>query len=38
MNLKMYFNSAFYYFNKWGWFIDKKRKEINKAILNQNKE
>lgn len=36
-NLKMYFNSAFYYFNKWGWFFDNKRKEINKAILNQYK-
>ena len=23
------------YFNKWGWFFDKERKEINKSILKQ---
>lgn len=36
-NLKMYVVSAVYYFNKWGWFIDNKRTEINNAILHQNK-
>ncbi|WP_306353543.1 glycosyltransferase family 2 protein [Flavobacterium sp. '19STA2R22 D10 B1'] len=25
--------SAIYYFNKWGWFFDKERKQINKDIL-----
>lgn len=37
-NLKMMFNhvsSAIKYFNKWGWFFDKKRRETNKRILNQ---
>jgi GT2 family glycosyltransferase len=34
-NLKMYFTSAFYYFNKWGWFLDKKRNKINKKIVKQ---
>lgn len=34
-NLKMYFISAFYYFNKWGWFFDKKRTQINKKIIKQ---
>lgn len=33
-NLKMYFSSAFYYFNKWGWFFDKKRRMINKNTIN----
>jgi GT2 family glycosyltransferase len=32
-NLKMYFTSAFYYYNKWGWFFDRKRKLINKRII-----
>jgi GT2 family glycosyltransferase len=32
-NLKMYFTSAFYYFNKWGWFLDKKRSMINKKTI-----
>lgn len=27
--------SAIYYFNKWGWFFDKERKEINKLILEK---
>ncbi|MEM3509360.1 MAG: glycosyltransferase family 2 protein [Nitrososphaerota archaeon] len=26
--------SAIYYFNKWGWFFDRERKQINKQILN----
>jgi GT2 family glycosyltransferase len=34
-NLKMYFTSAFYYFNKWGWFFDKERSKINKKIIQQ---
>lgn len=33
-NLKMYFTSAFYYFNKWGWIFDKKRKMINKKTID----
>lgn len=32
-NLKMYFTSAFYYYNKWGWFFDKKRTLINKKTI-----
>lgn len=32
-NLKMYFKSAFYYFNKWGWFFDQKRNRINRDTL-----
>jgi hypothetical protein len=27
--------SAIYYFNKWGWFFDKKRTKINKEILDK---
>lgn len=27
--------SAIYYFNKWGWFIDPERKRINRLALNQ---
>lgn len=26
---------AIHYFNKWGWFFDKERKEINKKILEK---
>lgn len=33
-NLKMYFSSAFYYFNKWGWVFDKKRKSMNKFTVD----
>ena len=32
-NLNMYFTSAFYYFNKWGWFFDSKRSLINKQTI-----
>lgn len=32
-NLKMYFTSAFYYFNKWGWFFDRKRSLINRKTI-----
>ncbi|PHR73273.1 MAG: glycosyl transferase family 2 [Lutibacter sp.] len=34
-NLKVYIKSMIYYFNKWGWFFDSKRKEINKNTLKQ---
>jgi GT2 family glycosyltransferase len=37
-NIKLFFiflNSAFHYFNKWGWFFDKKRKIINSIALSQ---
>lgn len=33
--LKFHIYSAIKYFNKWGWFFDKKRKKINKYCLNQ---
>lgn len=32
-NLKMYFKSAFYYYNKWGWFFDKNRDLVNKKTI-----
>jgi hypothetical protein len=31
--LKYHVKSAFKYFNKWGWFLDNKRKIINKRTL-----
>jgi len=34
-SFKIFFNSAFYYFNKWGWFLDKERKFMNTKTLNQ---
>jgi GT2 family glycosyltransferase len=37
-NLKLllyHMHSALKYFNKWGWLFDRKRKLINKEILNQ---
>jgi len=30
--LKEHIKSTIYYFNKWGWFFDKERKEINNAL------
>jgi GT2 family glycosyltransferase len=33
--LYYHINSMIKYFNKWGWFIDKERKEINAKILSQ---
>jgi len=30
--------SAVKYFNKWGWFLDKERKEMNKKILKEIKK
>lgn len=32
---KIFVNSAISYFNKWGWFFDKERKEINRKTLSQ---
>lgn len=31
-HLKYHVQSAIKYFNKWGWFFDKERKAINRAI------
>ena len=31
--LKIHINSIIKYFNKWGWFVDKERDEINKRSL-----
>jgi uncharacterized protein with HEPN domain len=33
--LLMQIKSIIYYFNKWGWFFDKKRNIINKEIINK---
>lgn len=33
--LKIYVRSAFYYFNKWGWFFDKERKLLNEQTINK---
>jgi GT2 family glycosyltransferase len=30
--------SAIKYFNKWGWFFDKERKEMNRRIINEIKK
>ncbi|QBK77614.1 glycosyltransferase family 2 protein [Myroides odoratimimus] len=32
---KIGIKSAIYYFNKWGWFFDKRRKEINSNTLDK---
>lgn len=32
---KIFMNSAFTYFNKWGWFFDSNREMINKEALSQ---
>jgi GT2 family glycosyltransferase len=32
---KIFINSAVTYFNKWGWFFDSNRKEINNEALSQ---
>lgn len=34
-NLKMYFTSAFYYFNKWGWVFDRLRRDINTKTIRK---
>lgn len=31
--LTIYLKSAFYYFNKWGWFFDKNRNEVNRKTI-----
>lgn len=42
-HLLMHIKSTLYYFNKWGWFFDKERRQINKNLekmiikLNENK-
>ena len=33
--LKAHIKSAIHYFNKWGWFFDKERNEMNKKILEE---
>jgi GT2 family glycosyltransferase len=33
--LKYHIESAIKYFNKWGWFFDKERREINKKVLSK---
>lgn len=33
--LRYHLDSSFKYFNKWGWFFDIERKQINRRILNQ---
>jgi len=32
---KIGMQSAIYYFNKWGWFFDKERRQINRSTLNR---
>ena len=32
---KIGMQSAIYYFNKWGWLFDKRRKQINSQILRK---
>jgi GT2 family glycosyltransferase len=32
---KIFINSAITYFNKWGWFFDSERRNINKKALSQ---
>ena len=36
--LMFHIQSAIYYFNKWGWFFDKQRDEINQKCLSDLKE
>lgn len=36
--LFLHIKSAIYYFNKWGWIFDKKRKKINQKILKDHKK
>lgn len=33
--MKLQIKSMIYYFNKWGWFFDKKRKKINNIIIKK---
>jgi len=32
---EIFLRSAYHYFTKWGWFIDKERKAINRKVLEQ---
>lgn len=32
---KIFLRSAYHYFTKWGWFIDRERKAINRKVLEQ---
>lgn len=34
--MKIHIRSTIYYFNKWGWFFDKERKEFNKRAIVEN--
>jgi GT2 family glycosyltransferase len=34
-NIKIYFKSGIYYFNKWGWFLDEKRCFYNNNTKNK---
>lgn len=34
-NFRIYLKSAFYYFNKWGWFFDSNRRKINKETIQK---
>ena len=36
--LMTHIKSAIKYFNKFGWFFDSERKEMNKQILNEIQE
>ena len=33
--LKIHITNMIKYFNKWGWFFDKKRRKINKQVLKE---
>ena len=33
--LKVHIQSAIYYFNKYGWFFDKERTNINRNVLRE---
>ena len=33
--LQYHMKSALYYFNKWGWIIDKERKSVNKIAVEK---
>ena len=33
--LLLHIKSAIHYFNKWGWFFDKERREVNQKVLKE---
>ena len=35
---KIHMKSAIQYFNKWGWFFDSEKKEINNSVINKYKK